>query len=239
VTACGDRFLLIRIDSKEGRSGSSLRAVKNTGDEVKMRQELAAAAGGLIGHASKDDVRLPEPEIMRLVKAADIVTMARTAVERDYRGDVVFAHAPEMPTRFVKQLAQLVRGAVAIGMSRDEAMRLAIRCARDSIPPLRLEILLDVAANPGSRPSDVRKRIGQPWSTTKREMEAMHLLRILTCDEETEQATDGEGKITEKTRWRYRLGDGYDRETLLAMVGPPAVEPNVAAPPPIDDEIPY
>ena len=50
-----------------------------------------------------------------------------------------------MPTRFAKQLTQMVRGGVAIGMTREEAMRLAIRCARDSIPPLRLEILLDVA----------------------------------------------------------------------------------------------
>ena len=63
--------------------------------------------------------------------------MARSAVERDYRGDIVFAHDPEMPTRFAKQLVQLLRGAVAIGMTPADAMRLALRCARDSIPPLR------------------------------------------------------------------------------------------------------
>ena len=91
---------------------------------------------------------MTEDEIQQLVKAADIVTLARTAIERDYQGEVVDAHAPEMPTRFAKQLAQLVRGGIAIGMNRERAMQLAVRCACDSIPPLRLAILRDVATQP-------------------------------------------------------------------------------------------
>ena len=71
-------------------------------------------------------------ETNRLLAAADLVTLARTAVEYDYRGDVIDAHAPEMPTRFAKQLAQIVRGGLAIGMNRADALRLALRCARDS-----------------------------------------------------------------------------------------------------------
>ena len=50
-----------------------------------------------------------------------------------------------MPTRFAKQLTQMVRGGVAIGMRRDQAV-VGLRCARDSIPPMRLEILLDLAS---------------------------------------------------------------------------------------------
>ena len=45
----------------------------------------------------------PEEE-SRLIAAADLVTLARTGVDYDYRGDVIDSHAPEMPTRFVKQL---------------------------------------------------------------------------------------------------------------------------------------
>ena len=82
--------------------------------------------------------RSPTTETERLLAAADLVTLARTGVEYDYRGDVIDAHAPEMPTRFAKQLTQIVRGAVAIGMDRADALRLAMRCARDSMPPLRL-----------------------------------------------------------------------------------------------------
>jgi hypothetical protein len=122
-----------------------------------------------------------------------------------------------MPTRFAKQLAQIVRGGVAIGLSRKAAMRLAIRCARDSAPPLRLEILLDVAANPDSRPSDVRQRINKPWTTVKRALEALHMLGILRCDEEPELGADG--APNGKTKWFYSLSDSFDRETLLAMTG--------------------
>jgi hypothetical protein len=100
-------------------------------------------------------------------------------------------------------------------------MRLAIRCARDSIPPLRLEILLDVALYPNSVPNQVRKRIDKPWMTVRREMDALHMLGMLRCDEETQEAEAEGGK--EKTVWLYNLGISFDRKTLYAMAG----EPNV------------
>jgi hypothetical protein len=148
---------------------------------------------------------------------ADIVTRARTGVERDYRGDITMAHDPEMPTRFAKQLVQVVRGAVAIGMARERAMALAVRCARDSIPPLRLEVMLDVAAHPDAQVGEVRRRIDKPWPTVRREMEALNMLGILSCDEKTEEGGEGEGDAKRKTKWHYRLNAGFDRETLLAM----------------------
>jgi hypothetical protein len=52
ISLMGDRFVLIRIDSTRNRQSSGLRAIKNTGDEIKMRSEMAAAVGGLIAHAS-------------------------------------------------------------------------------------------------------------------------------------------------------------------------------------------
>ena len=106
---------------------------------------ISTATGALISNINKRYV-LSDDEIGQLIKAADIVTAARTGVERDFRGEVIDA-ALEMPTRFAKQLGQLVRGAVAIGMAVEDALRLAIRCVRDSIPPLRCEILLDIAAH--------------------------------------------------------------------------------------------
>jgi DNA-binding transcriptional ArsR family regulator len=113
-----------------------------------------------------------------------------------------------------KQLTQIVRGCLAVGMSRKRALALAIRCARDSIPPLRLEILLDVAKHPDSRPGDVRERINKPWRTTKREMEALNMLGLLRCEGEKSGGYDTDEK--ERTVWRYRLADGFDRATLLA-----------------------
>jgi hypothetical protein len=49
---------------------------------------------------------------------ADLVTAARTAVERDYQGNPTSAHALEMPTRFAKQLTQVIRAGGRIPVIR-------------------------------------------------------------------------------------------------------------------------
>jgi hypothetical protein len=215
VAAMGDRFVSIRIDSndKSIRKSSGMQSIRNTGAEMQMREELAQAVGGVIAGMNTDDIPVTEDETKQLLNAADIVTKARTAVERDYRGDVVDAHAAEMPTRFVKQLTQMIRGGVAIGMTRNRAMELAMRCAKDSIPPLRLEILLDLAVHPRSRPADVYRRIGKPRMTVRREMDALNMLSILKYDEDTKMNPN----CTEKIIWYYSLADDFDRATLLAM----------------------
>ena len=215
MAVMGDRFVLIRSDSTTGRVAAGNKAIRNTGTETAMRAELAAAVGGIIGHIDCDGTyELRDDEINRLIRAADVVTYARTAVERDYRGDVIDAHAPEMPTRFAKQLAQMVRGGLALGMNRAAAMRLALRCARDSAPPLRTEILLDLASHPRSRAIDVSHNVTRPLRTVRRELEALHMLRLLRCDEEQSAVDEN------KTIWRYSLAEAFDRATLLSMVHP-------------------
>src|SRR5262249_25861279 len=128
------------------------------------------------------------------------------------RGEVIDAHALEMPTRLAKQLTQLVRGAVAIGLSSEEAMRLAQRCAHDSIPPLRLKILVNVANNPRSRPLEVARRIARPRTTIRRELEALHVLGALTCSE-----IDIMRGYREETISRYSLASAMDRKLLLSL----------------------
>jgi len=206
ISSMGDRFVLLRMDSTSGRVAAGRRAIGNTGHEVQMRQELAGAVAGLL-HSVRDvqPGDLTEDEQERLLAAADVVTRARTGVEFDYRGDVTDCHAPEMPTRFAKQLAQVVRGAVVIGHDRPEALRLALRCARDSMPPMRLAILDDVAAHPGALTREVRQRIGKPRNTVDRQLQGLHMLGMLTCEEEP-GATG--------TLWRYSLAYGIDPDVL-------------------------
>lgn len=209
IATMGDRFVLIRSDSSENASrlAAGRKAIGNTGDETTMRSELAAAAAGVIAGMSHDPVSLTDDETEVLLMAANLVTLARTGVEYDYSGNVIDAHAPEMPTRFAKQLAQLVRGAVAIGLNRAGALRLAIRCARDSMPPLRLAIVDYLAMNPDSSTQDIRKRIGKPRNTVDRQLQALHMLGVLTCDER-EYGVDG------RSRWFYALADGIDPDAI-------------------------
>jgi len=209
VAAMGDRFVVVRMDSHHGRQAAGRRAIGNTGSEELMRAELAEAVGGVIASMDTTPTTLTAEETDVLLAAADVVTLARTGVEYDHRGDVIDAHAPEMPTRFAKQLAQVVRGSVAIGVSRAEALRLAIRCARDSMPPLRLSIVDDLAKHPGSTTADIRKRINKPRNTVDRQLQALHMLGVLDCREE--EATYGEST---RTRWFYSLADNIEPRSL-------------------------
>jgi len=209
IASMGDRFVLIRVDSTIGRQAAGRRAIGNTGSEVTMRHELSEAVSGVLEAMNTHPLVVSGAETDVLLAAADLVTLARTGVEYDYRGDVIDAHAPEMPTRFAKQLAQVVRGGTAIGMDRRHALRLAIRCARDSMPPLRLAIIDDCAEHPDSSTADIRKRLGKPRATVDRQLQALHMLGVLECDE---QETSWAGK--DVTRWYYRLSDGIEPTAL-------------------------
>jgi hypothetical protein len=225
ISLMGDRFATLRIDSTRARRNSGLRAIKNTGDEIKMREDMANAVGGLIAHAALKETRITDDENTHLVNAADIVTRARTAVDFDHKGDVSIAHAPEMPTRFAKQLSQIIRGGVAIGLPRKAGMRLAIRCARDSIPPLRLEIILNVADNPRTTAGEIRKCIRKPWRTVKRQIDALVMLDVLIIEMEAETETMPDGKSKTTSYEVYDLNLDFDRDTLAEMA---AIRPDKA-----------
>lgn len=228
IASMGDRFVLIRMDSTTGRTAAGRKAIGNTGSEVEMRTELAAAAAGVLAGMNPNPVTLTDAETEVLLAAADLVTLARTGVEYDYRGDVTDAHAPEMPTRFAKQLAQIVRGGVAIGMDRLAAMRLAIRAARDSVPPMRLAIIDDVAKYPNSSTADVRRRIDKPRATVDRQLQALHMLGVLECDE-----ADGMHRGKPVTLWYYRLAENIEPGALdpTALADPDSV-PDLPPPTP-------
>jgi hypothetical protein len=206
LATMGDRFTLVRIDSTVARIQSGRRAVGNTGDETKMRAELAAAVGGVIAGMNKAPITVTDEETETLLKAADLVTLARTGVEYDRNGGVIDAHAPEMPTRFAKQLTQIVRGGVAIGMDRKDALRLAIRCARDSMPPLRLAIVDDLSAVKESTSTEVRKRLEKPRTTVDRQLQALHILGVCRLREE---------EIMLRKRWYYSLAPNIDSSALV------------------------
>jgi 5S rRNA maturation endonuclease (ribonuclease M5) len=206
VSTMGDRFVLVRIDSTKSRHAAGRKAIGNTGDETRMRTELAEAVAGVIAAMNREPITITGDETEVLIDAADLVTMARTGVEYDYKGNVIDAHAPEMPTRFAKQLTQITRGAVAIGMDRTDALRLAIRCARDSMPPLRLAIIDHLAANPGDSTAAVRTGIDKPWATVDRQLQALHMLGVLEVNEVEYQPN--------KSRWYYTLAKGISPDAI-------------------------
>lgn len=208
IAAMGDRFVLLRLDTTQGRQASGRQAIRNTGHETAMREHLAEAVGGILTTVDPGRaIDVTDAERDQLLAAADIVTLCRTGVDYDYRGDVIDAHAPEAPTRFAKQLVQVVRGASAVGLERPRALRLALRCARDSMPPLRLAILEDVAAHPGATTPEVRRRLNKPRNTVDRQLQALHMLGALACDEIADPDRN-------RSSWHYYVSDGVEPATL-------------------------
>lgn len=217
VAQMGDRFLLVRLGSADGRAAAGRQALRNAGDEDTMRAELGSAVAGVLADlVAGDDLTLAATEEDLLLGLADVVTRARTAVERDYRGDVTDAHAPEMPTRFAKQLVQLVRGAVALGVDRGRALDLATRVARDSVPPLRLAVLLDLLHHPGTTTHAVRVRLDRPRTTVDQTLQAIHALGLATVEE-----VDAGG--LGRRIWHYTIAglDAQGRDALTRMGQPP------------------
>jgi hypothetical protein len=142
VSLMGDRFVVARLRSADHRREAGRQAMSNSGTETTMRGELCDVVAGLLGRAASAPLALTEGETDGLLGLADIVTRARTAVERDGQRNPLFAHELEMPTRFAKQLVQIVQGAAALGMDRESALAVAARCAADSMPPLRFRFTI-------------------------------------------------------------------------------------------------
>lgn len=188
IATMGDRFVLVRMNSHLGRESAGRHAIRNTGHEIVMRQELAEAVAGLLQTVDPQQaVTLTDAQVDTLLAAANITTLCRTGVEYDYRGEPTEAHMPEMPTRFAKQLTQVIRGGVAIGMPFAAASALAIRCARDSMPPIRLAILADLWLHPDSLVAEIRGRLNMPYMTVKKQVDSLYLLQVLTCVESLDQ----------------------------------------------------
>ncbi|OBA83692.1 hypothetical protein A9W99_07485 [Mycobacterium sp. 1164966.3] len=224
IAKCGDRFLLLRIDSTRERVAVAQSTLKVIGREGEMREELKQLAAGVIaGVDANIPIELSATDQSALIEAADLVTRCRTAMERDYQSNPVMAHAPEAPTRFVKQLAQVMRGAIAIGHTNTAALRLALRVARDSMPPLRLQILNHLEKESQQTTTDVRRALQKPHNTIDRELQAMQLLGVVTCAEEQRYNDFG---AEAKPKWRWSLAPGLNPGVLVM----PEVFPNSATP---------
>lgn len=205
IAAMGDRFALVRMDSSEGRMASGEQAMLNIGHEVQMRAELKACVGDLLASIQGKPDDLDRPTMMGLLKAANIVTQARTAVERDNYGNVLYAHAPEMPTRFAKVLGQLVRGCVALGTSIEHGEHVSMRVARDCLPPLRLLVLRDLHTNPAAYVSAVAQRVQRPRKTIERSINELYALGLVEAVE-TPNST------------HYSIAKAVDRTALARIV---------------------
>jgi hypothetical protein len=196
VSMMGDRFLCVR-PRHNSRDKFAGRALSGAGDEVEVRAELAQIVRALFNTPLGVPVPLPNREL--LVGVADLVTLARSPVQRDGRGELVLVLAPEMPGRFVKALKGLWDGLTALGCDRPTAWRVVMRVAFDSMPRIRRKVLEVLAgADDWVHTREARAQARLPRTTAVRALEDLHAHGLVDREE---------GKPPKGDRWQ--LTDYY------------------------------
>lgn len=183
VAEMGDRFLIIRTDSSDpaSREAATRHAVQITGKNRRreMKQALNGATHHVLNSMTDPDTDLTDAELDQVSNAANVVAAARSTVERE-NGTPVWPHAMESGARLANQLGRFFVGALSIGCSRGEALRLTLRVAGDTIPPLRMKVLADVLDYPDSDKSEVAARLGgHSESGTWRVLSELTMLGLL------------------------------------------------------------
>ncbi|HEV8425707.1 MAG TPA: hypothetical protein VGS14_11030 [Actinomycetes bacterium] len=179
IAVMGDRFLLVRLDDDEREAGTRAALVAAS-DTRAARAAIAQAAAGLLGHAPATPALDPAPaDVDRLAKLADFVTLARSPVARDYKGEIDLVLDPEGPYRFAKQLHALWRACGLLGLGRAAAWEVANRVARDSMPRLRWRVL-DALAVAGQQSTNTLARAAlHPSRSVKRALEDLTAHRVV------------------------------------------------------------
>jgi DNA-binding transcriptional ArsR family regulator len=156
-----------------------------------MRDELAdATAAALARSEGREPRELTDDEEDDLVALATLVARVRSAVERDgYSREIELIPDPEVPTRLVLTLAQLLAGLDVLGVERAEALNLVRSVARDSAPAIRL-VLLDllVAESEPLETTEVGAKLRYPSSTVRRALEDVEAHGL------AERIVEGKGK---------------------------------------------
>jgi len=207
IATMGERFLLVRMDSRHERIATANQALGNVGHEEDMRREISEAVGGLLLNLDIEsdaygDILAGEVAD-RIVAAANAVALIRSPVERDI-------HAPESPTRMAKALGQVVRGAMSIGLDKDESLNLALRIARDTCPPSLWATWQSVRAAPGQRVGHYAKGARLPRQTVDQQLQILHGLGLVDRQEEQRVSNDGRESVV----WTYRCTNALDPSAL-------------------------
>jgi len=130
----GERFLLYR-PPHEQREQIAIRGIEQIGQEEKMRAEIREAVKHFhdgIDPVVLEDIVVPKYLVQRIAAIADIITLLRSGVKRDYRKDVEYVPSAEVPGRLAQQIYLLT-------------MSLAVLHGRVEVKPEDFEIAKKVA----------------------------------------------------------------------------------------------
>ena len=186
IAAMGDRFTVVRINSRDMdfRLAAGRQAMANLGLEKDKDWELREATRMVLDRTGPHQKPQPLPlELYEVIlQACNIASTARTPTEHDYRGKTTYSHDPEAPTRLPKSLTQMIQGALNIGLNLPTAFNMAMRCIRDSIPPIRLECLQHMHRYQTTTISDIMQDIQRPWHAIDKAVQGLYSAGIVVSN---------------------------------------------------------
>jgi hypothetical protein len=183
MDSLGSRFAFYRVEVDE-RAEQGMRALNHRAGARTMRAELRDAVTGFFANLElPDGDTLTKADKQRLVMLADLVTMARSPVERDRLSrDIELIPDPEAPARFALMLAALLEGLRVIGLDDEQAWRLVSKTAFDSMPAQRRRVLELLATTEAATTKEAALALGLPTTTARRTLEDLTAHSVVVRD---------------------------------------------------------
>lgn len=233
--AMGERFLLYNFIQPD-RELFTERAMDNADTDMdKTRAKLQE----LVRHYLDEEVSIPEdvPKIpltlrREIIQLANLTTMARSAIQRDYasaKKELEYVHAMEMPGRFATQLCLLLQAFMVMnqGELMEEDKNIIYKICLDSIDQNRRLVLQSLTQYSVASTANMATHLRYPTDTVRRWLEDVTALGIVDRVKKIRGAGGGDQWIL-KDKWRQLLSK-FDKIPMLstAMIDEDSIEDNI------------
>ena len=205
--ALGERFLFYRL-GEGGEQERGRLALAHVGREPKMRAELATAVQSLFDKFTPPNhpPKLSPSEQERLNSLATFTTRCRSAVERDAYSasrEIINVLGVESPSRVVKQLAMLMGGLEAVGVTRRRSWELITKMGLDSMPSIRSLVVQALVSERTATTSRIAELTRYPTNTVRRTLQDLACYSIVTGESQSKGNPDL-WTVTDWTDTTYR-----------------------------------
>lgn len=213
-SALGERFIQYRLITPDRKqvalysiTGSSKKRVSQEEAKKKVQEYFARYIHGVTATLDQDDeMETTEEQRERLVRITDFVTLARSPVMRDSSParEVYYKPTSEMPARFTQQLNHLCMALMfmnryealsetnkkAVGVLTEDDEIAIYKIALDSIPMMRRIMLQKVTEYDEITTQMCAALTNYPTNTTKRILEDLNVLGIITRIKDEQKRAD-------------------------------------------------